>query len=324
MRWKAHLPVLRRLLLAVFLMAAAWLLWRYARTVDWHAVADAIAGYPPSRLAMAAAMSALAYACYSGFDVLARDYTGHGLPLGRVLAIAPTCYAFNLNLGALVGGIGFRYRLYSHAGLRTSTISRVVAFTIASNWSGFLLLGGLSFTFAPMPLPPQWDVPPWVFDAAGLAMLSAVAGWLGMCAFSRRRSWSPRGHRIELPSLTIAMLQLLLATASWLAIASILALLMPAGIAFTTVAGTLMLSVVANLVIRVPANLGVMEAVFVGLLGPRWGTPAILAAVLTWRALFHIGPLALAMLAYVLLEAHAKRHRVRHRRAGVAPDSRAS
>jgi len=150
-------------------------------------------------------------------------------------------------------------------------------------------------------------------------MLAAVVVWLGMCAFSRRRSWSPRGHTIELPSLRIALLQLLLASGSWLAIAGILYLLMPAGAGFATVAGVLLLSVMANLVIRVPANLGVMEAVFVALLGPRLGTAQVLAAVLTWRALFHIGPLLLAVLVYLFLEVHAGRGRARGARDGRSP-----
>lgn len=307
MKWRARLPWLRRALVAGFLLVAAFLLWRYARMVDWHEVVAAIAGYPASRLALAAAASLLAYACYCSFDVLARAYTGHALRLRRVLAIAFVCYAFNLNLGAVVGGIGFRYRLYSHAGLRLSTISRVVAFTIASNWSGFLLLGGLSLAFAPVALPAQWPVAPWVLPVAGSVMLAALATWLGLCAFSPRRSWSPRGHRIELPSLAIALSQLVLACASWLAIATILYLLLPADVAFVTVTGILLLSVLANLVIRVPANLGVMEAVFVALLGAQLGTAQVLAAVLTWRALFHIGPLLLAALLYLFLEAHAGR-----------------
>ncbi len=307
MNWRARLPMLRKVLVACFLLVAAFLLWRYARAVDWHEVGAAIAGYPASRLALAAGASMLAYAFYCSFDVLARAYTAHVLPLRRVLSIAFVCYAFNLNLGAIVGGIGFRYRLYSHADLRVATISRVVAFTIASNWSGFLLLGGLSLVFNPVPLPAQWEVASSVLRIVGFAMLAAVGLWLAMCALSRQRSWSPRGHRIELPSLTIALLQLVLASASWLAIAMILFLLMPAGVGYLTVAGVLLLSVLSNLVIRVPANLGVMEAVFVALLGPQLGTPQVLAAVLTWRAVFHVGPLLLAAPVYLLLEAHARR-----------------
>lgn len=307
MTWRAVWPPLRRVLLAGFLLAVGWLLWRYAQMVDWPAVRAAIAGYPPSRLALAAAVSLLAYALYCSFDVVARAYTGHRLPLRRVLAIAFVCYAFNLNLGAIVGGIGFRYRLYSQAGLAVATISRVVAFAIASNWSGFLLLGGLALAFNPLPLPMDWDVTARGLRIGGWVMLVAVAAWLAMSAFSRRRHWVLRGHAIELPSLPIALLQLVLASASWLAIAAIIHLLMPTGVGYATVASVLMLSVMANLVIRIPANLGVLEAVFIAMLAPRLGPPQILGALLTYRALFHIGPLLLALAVYLLLETRFRR-----------------
>ena len=82
---------------------------------------------------------------------------------------------------------------------------------------------------------------------------------------------------------------------------------MPDGASYFTTAGVLALSVIANLIIRIPANLGVLEAVFIAMLGPQFGTPQILAALLTYRALFHIGPLLLAVLVYLFLEAHAQR-----------------
>lgn len=307
MSWTSRLPMLRRLLVAGLLLGAAGLLWRYAQSIQWREVSAAIADYPLPRLALAASASLLAYTFYCSFDVLARVYTGHRLSLRRVLAIAFVCYAFILSLGGVVGGFGFRYRLYSHAGLGMATIWRVAAFAIASNWSGLLLLGGLALAFDPVPLPPAWETASPGLRIAGFGMLAAVAAWLAMCAFSRRRGWSLRGHEIELPSAPIAVLQLALASASWLAIATILYLLMPEGVRYLTVGGVLAVSVLANLVIRIPGNLGVMEAVFIGVLGAQLGPPQILAALLTYRALFHIGPLLLALLVYLLLEAHARR-----------------
>lgn len=307
MSWRTRLPLLRRVLVAGFLLGAAWLLWRYARLIDWREVAAAISSYPPSRLVLAAMVSLLAYGWYCSFDVLARAYTGHGLSFRRVVSIAFVCYAFILNLGGLVGGFGFRYRLYSHAGLGMATVWRVAAFAIATNWSGFLLLGGLVLLFDPVPLPPAWQMAAGGLRIAGAVMLAGLASWLSMCAFSRRRSWAPRGHEIELPSLPFALLQLALASASWLTIALMLTLLMPDGVHYLTVAGVLALSVLANLITRIPANLGVLEAVFIAMLGPQLGTPQILAALLTYRALFHIGPLLLAVLVYLFLEAHAQR-----------------
>lgn len=305
---RAHWSRWRRVLIALFLLLVAALLWRYARLVDWRQVVAVIRETPPPRLALGAAISLCAYGFYCGFDLLAKHYTGHALRWRRVLAIAFVSYAFNLNLGAVVGGIGFRYRLYSGAGLRLSTITRIVMFAIVGNWSGFLLLGGLTLVSGNVSLPPGLRSAASWLQPVGWLMLATVAAGLSMCAFARRRRWSLRGHEIELPPLPIALVQLLLASASWLSMAAIIGLLMPGAVGYPLIVSTLLLSVVANLVIRVPANLGVLEAVFIGTLGNAVPIPQILAALLSYRALFHIGPLLLALPVYAGLETRRRRH----------------
>lgn len=303
----ARWPVLRRVVIAGFLLFVAALLIRYARSVDWPAVADAIAAYPRSRIALAAVVALLAYMVYCHLDVLARSYTGHALPWWRVLSISLVCYAFNLNLGGMIGGVGFRYRLYSQFGLELPTISRLVVFVIGGNWMGFLLLAGLALAFNPLPLPPGWEAGAGALRVAGFGMLLGLSAWLLLCAFSRRRRWSVRGHEVELPSPGMAIGQLALACASWLLIATVLYVLLPEPIAFLTVAGVLALSVVANVITHVPANVGVLEAVFVALLGTVAPAEQILAAVLTYRALFYVGPLLLALAGYLWMEATLRR-----------------
>ena len=97
-----------------------------------------------------------------------------------------------------------------------------------------------------------------------------------------------------------------IAVASWLAIANLLNLLLPDDIGYLDVLGVLLCSVLANLVIRVPGNLGVLETVFLGLLGGRAGSAEILAALLAYRAVFYLGPLLLALGVYAWLEARAR------------------
>ncbi|MBA3485591.1 MAG: UPF0104 family protein [Lysobacter sp.] len=306
MRWRALWPILRKVLFGLFLLVAAALLWRYARVVQWDQVMAAISAYPRSQLALAAALSLLAYLVYCSLEQLARRSTGHSLPRWQVLAISLVCYAFNLNLGGMVGGIGFRYRLYSRSGLAVATISRIVAFVIGGNWAGFLLLAGLALALNPLPLPPQWEMGARALRLVGVGMVLAEIAWLAMCAFSSRRSWRLRGHEIELPSLGMALSQVAVACGSWLAITSILYVLLPAQIGFLTVAGVLTLSVVANAITHIPANVGVLEAVFVGMLGTQAPPEQILAALLTYRAVFHIGPLLLALLTYPILERYIR------------------
>ncbi len=307
MTGRAWWPILRRLLFGVFLIAAAGLLWRYASAVRWSEVGAALVAYPGPRLALAVAVSLTAYVVYCSLELLARRSTGHTLPRLQVLAIALVCYAFNLNLGGVVGGIGFRYRLYLRSGLSVSTISRIIAFVVGGNWSGFLLLAGLALALNPLPLPTEWEMGARALRVVGGAMVLAELTWLSLCAFSPRRAWVVRGHEIELPTIGMALAQLAVASSSWLAIASILFVLMPPQIDFLTVAGVLALSVVANVITHIPGNIGVLEAVFVAMLGSQAPAEQVIATLLVYRAVFYIGPLLLALAAYPVLEFHIRR-----------------
>src|SRR3982750_2670614 len=129
-----------RVVLVLFLTAVVVLLVRYARSVNWRAVGNAIAGYDPTLFASAIGLSALSYALYAMQDVLGRAYTGHRIGKRRIMAIGIISYAFNLNLGALVGSAGFRYRLYSQSGLGAATIARIIGFSITTNWFGYVAL----------------------------------------------------------------------------------------------------------------------------------------------------------------------------------------
>jgi hypothetical protein len=71
---------------------------------------------------------------------------------------------------------------------------------------------------------------------------------------------------------------------------------------YALVLGVTLLAAVAGAVTHVPAGLGVLEAVFVALLGHAMPQNEILAALLTYRALYYLGPLLLAVVAYVIME----------------------
>src|SRR4029453_7843 len=93
---------------------------------------------------------------------------GPPLPRPRVMAIAAVSYAFNLNFGALIGGVAFRYRLYSRAGLDNPTITAVLGVSVATNWLGYLLLGGAVALWHPLELPEDWRIGSTALRALGL------------------------------------------------------------------------------------------------------------------------------------------------------------
>ena len=301
-RWRR----VRRIAFYVFLALVAFLLVRYARSVDWEQVGATLAGYGPGTLAIAIAITVGSYLLYSCYDLAARRYVRHSLPAPRVMAISTVCYAFSLNVGALVGGAGFRYRLYAHAGLGLGTVSRIVAFTVGTNWLGYLLLAGALFASGRVVPPPHWPVSGRTLPWLGAAMLVAVAVYLIACRVTHGRVFHLRGHHFRLPSVPLALVQLGLAATNWSLMAALLFVLMPPHVSYASVLGALLAAAVASAIAHIPAGIGVLEAVFIALLGHQVPPPQMLAALLAYRACYYLGPLLLAIAGYAALEARVR------------------
>jgi hypothetical protein len=107
---------------------------------------------------------------------------------------------------------------------------------------------------------------------------------------------------VWLPTPRLAALQLAVGVSNWLLIAAVIWVLLQGRVAFPVVAGVFLVGVVVGIVTRVPAGLGVQEAVFVALLSPQVPEADVLAAMLTYRALYYWAPLLLAGLAYAGVE----------------------
>lgn len=300
-------PRVRRALLFAFLALVAVLLAAVARDLDWRQVGAALARLSPATLATAALLAAASHALYAHYDLLGRHYTGHELPRARVIAITFVSYAFNLNLGALVGGVAFRLRLYSRLGLSPGTIARVLSLSLATNWLGYLLLAGAMFVAWPLELPPSWRLDSTGLRWLGMALITVALAYQAMCAFSRRRDWRWRGHVFQLPSARTAALQLLLSALNWALIGGVLYALFEQRIDYPSVLSVLCVAAVAGVLAHVPAGLGVLEAVFVTLLSHRVPAAEVVAVLLAYRALYYLVPLGLALGVYARIEQLARR-----------------
>jgi len=309
---KTWWPWLKRALtLAFFAVVAAYSI-RYARNVDWAEVWQTILATPRGVLFTALGAVAASFALYCSFDLLGRHYTGHRLPPFKVWQVNFISYAFNLNLGSLVGSVAFRYRLYGRLGLDVPTITRIMTLSILTNWLGYFILGGAVFALAPMELPPDWKIDSGGLRWLGLGLLAVAAAYLLACGFARERSLTIRGHELILPPPKMAALQVAMAVTNWALMGFILYTLLQGRAAYPTVLSVLLVGAVAGVITHVPAGLGVLEAVFIALLSHRVPEGQLLAALLTYRALYYIGPLLLAAALYLFVEARAKRTRLAH------------
>jgi uncharacterized membrane protein YbhN (UPF0104 family) len=308
-RWRILWPRARKFFWFAVAVAVLWLIGTRARAIDWNEVLTAVRALPLTTVALAALASAAAYASYISYDLLARRLLGHRLGIGRTAAVAGVCFAFNLNLGALVGGVALRYRLYGRFGLAAPVITRILGFSLLTNWTGYATLAGAAFASGLVALPPDAPVSSVTLRAFGVLMLAAIGAYLAACRWSRRRRWHVRGHTFDLPRARMAALQIVAAVAHWTLVAAIMNVLLQGEIGFVAVLGALLLSSVAGVITHIPAGLGVLEAVFLSLLGDAHPVNQLLAALLAYRAVYYLGPLVIAGIVYFTLEVTARRRR---------------
>jgi glycosyltransferase 2 family protein len=301
-------PWVKRTVAAGFLLAVALLLVRYARNVDWAEVKQSVLELPRAVLLKALLFAIISHLVYSLLDVVGRHYTRHRLSKRKTMQISFISYAFNLNLGSLVGGIGFRYRLYSKMGLGYGQITRITTLAMITNWLGYILLAGLVFTLAPLQLPPHWELDSEELRMVGVALLAVSVVYLMLCAFARQRSWNIRGHDIDLPTLRMAFAQLGISCTHWMFMAAVPWALLQGQVDYPTALSVLLMAAIAGVILHIPAGLGVTEAVFIALLSHRIPEHQLLGALLAYRAIFYLLPLIAGALLYLKVEVRTRKH----------------
>jgi glycosyltransferase 2 family protein len=301
----------KRIAVWVFFSLVVFLVVRQARTIDWRNVLASVREIPLPMLLAGAGLAACSHVLYSTYDLLGRRMTGHRLRTVPVMGVTFISYAFNLNLGALVGGVAFRYRLYSRLGLDGNTITRVLGFSMLTNWFGYFVVAGAAFCFWPMSPPPDWTL-----GGEGLRILGAVLmlvglAYLALCAIAREHTWRVRGHELDTPPLRIALLQMVISCTNWSLMGGVIWFLLEQKLPYPTVLSVFLVAAVAGVITHVPGGLGVLEAVFLALLSHLLSQDQLLGALLAYRALYYLLPLIVACVIYVVTEVHARRLRRR-------------
>jgi uncharacterized membrane protein YbhN (UPF0104 family) len=298
----------RRWALPVLAVVVLGLLLSHAHKIDWAGAWVAVKRYPMVLLLGVLALSFASHALYGCFDLVGRRFTQHRLPRWRTWAIAVTSYAFNLNLGSLVGGVAMRARLYARAGLDESTVAQVVGLSLATNWLGYGVLAGSLFALGVIAPPEQAHVQSTTFRLIGGVMVLLALGYVVACAVSQGRELVVRGHRFHLPSAGLAVVQLAVSSANWALMGSAMYLLLNQQVPFGTTLGVLMAASIVGVVTPIPAGLGVLEGVYLALLSGSVKQGTLMGAVLAYRALYYLVPLAGGIVFYLALERYASLH----------------
>lgn len=296
----------KRLATIFFFVIVPVLLYLLLKNVHWHEVRIALADIKPSLLGLGLGIAGLSYLVYGSYDLIGRKYSGHRLSIFKVLPVAFVCYAFTINLSYLVGGLALRFRLYSRLGLDTPTITKIFTLSAITNWLGYMALAGIIFSFRLIDLPEHWKIGVLGLQYIGFFLLLLALTYLLACRFAARRSWSLFGHIIELPTFSLAMTQVVVASINWSLMALLIWIFLPEKITYFTTLGILLLCAVAGVITHIPAGLGVLEGIFMTLLQGQLSSSVILAALIGYRVCYFLVPLAVATLVYFIVEGNAK------------------
>ena len=298
----------RRWAVPIFGVLVLGLLASHAHKIDWAGAWQALLRYPLTLLAGVLGITLASHALYGCFDLLGRWHVKHQLPMWRTWAIAVTSYAFNLNLGSLVGGVALRARLYAKAGLDTAQIAQVVGVSLATNWLGYGVLAGALFASGLVTPPRQTHLGNDTFRLLGLLLIALAVAYVVACAVLRGRPWTVRGRELRLPSARIALVQLTLSCVNWALMGAAMYLLLGQKVDYGHVLGVLMAASIAGVVTPIPAGLGVLEAVYLALLSGTVRQNVLMGAVLAYRALYYVLPLLVGLIMLAWLERHAATH----------------
>ena len=260
-----------------------------------------------------ASLSALAaYLALAWYDRIALMHLDRlkGISWPYVAICSFVTYALGHNLGASVlSGSLVRFRAYCAKGLSTAEVAALVAMCSFTFLFGSLLLLGVVLLFEPeivlslADLIPRMLLPVWLVQSAGVFLLLLCALYV-LGSWRTFKPFQVGTLDIVYPRLGIVGRQLLAAPIEIMSAAGIIYFVLPKAAGnpgYFVVLGAFILSFSAALVSQAPGGLGVMEAVFLAIIDTVPPT-SVIAALLIWRLLYLMLPLALSIPVIFMFE----------------------
>jgi glycosyltransferase 2 family protein len=286
------------------LAVAAVTLYGLLHDADFGKILAAIEGQSIQKIAVAGVFVVAGYITLTFYDLFALHTIGRQKVPYSVAALASfTSFTIGHSLGAaiLTGGL-IRLRIYSAWGLTVIDIAKIAFVTGMTFWLGNALLLGGATAYAPEAAAAVDHLPVWVNRGFGLAGLFALACYLVWLA-PRSRAVGRDGWRVVLPNLRFTLVQIGIGALDLSVVTLAMYLLLPPVpvVGLVSVLVTFLTATLLGTVSHAPGGLGVIEAtMLVGL--TQFPREELLAALLTFRALYFVVPLLLATLSLGLRE----------------------
>jgi uncharacterized membrane protein YbhN (UPF0104 family) len=195
-----------------------------------------------------------------------------------------------------------RYRFYARWGLSLQDVAKLVIFCGITVAMGLVTVAGCSLLLKPSLAASLAGLDPAVARAAGLSLLAFPAAYVGLTVV--RTSLTLFRWNVLLPATGLAAAQVGVGSLNYLCVAACLHQLLGStgAVGYFDVAAAYVLANTGVIASHVPGGIGVLESIILSLLP---GT-AVLAALLMFRVVYYLAPLALGLALLALSEVMLK------------------
>ncbi len=276
--------------------AAVWVLWKQFQILKYDAVIAQFQELSIAHILLALLCTGGAYLTLSIYDSTAFRYIKRKMRFVRILLVSFISYAFSHNLGfGAVTGNSVRYRFFSQWKVPLVDIARVVVFGGAAYILGIVTVAGTLILVNADVLALATNLPvqsAYLIGVAATLVGSIYLGW----SLARWPTISLKGVSLPPPSIWIVLIQFGAAAVEWGLAAGALYFLLPVhgGLDYWHFVGIFVIAYVSGMLSQVPGGLGVFEAVLLLLLPEEIPRETIVAAVITYRAIYFLLPLLVA------------------------------
>jgi phosphatidylglycerol lysyltransferase len=277
----------------------------------YHEIANELKQIPHSSVLIAILFTVCNFLVLGGYEILGFRYIQNGLSRAKIALTSFIAFSFSNNVGFYsISGSAVRYRLYSHWGLSTLDITRLITFSSGvAFWLGLCSICSIVFLLEPVAIPAVLHLPFSSTRFLGVIFLIPVVSFIVLTIFKKQpirfRSWE-----FEIPSVWLTLGLIGLACLDWCFFAAILYALLPAHtVSFPVFLSVFLTAQTVGLASHVPGGLGVFESVFI-LLFPEIPVSAKVGSLMVFRAVYYLLPLGLSAVLMGSYELVQRKHQV--------------
>lgn len=288
-------------MLVVGFGAAGYLLYHTFREYSLGDIVESVQAIPTYNLVLALIFALGSYVCLTGFDWAGVRYVRNDLSYPKIglasfiaLSIGQSVGLSGLSSGAL------RYRYYAHWGMSTEDVAKIVLLSGVTVGVGMAVLTGIVMVVNPGDAAAVLGLGEPAVMAIGLACLAVTVAYLALAAFVRTplkiRAWT-----FEMPTLKIAIAQVVIGTINFALVSACLREVMAASadVSYMKAATAFVLANLAILITHAPGGLGVLEATVRHVMGDQ----ASIGSLVAFRVIYFFIPFFIGLPLSLIVEA---------------------